>query len=60
MIGILDEWQKHPPLIYQMFQGAIIVTVLELVCGLVINQWLGWNVWDYSDMPGNIMGQVCP
>ena len=22
--------------------------------------WLGMGVWDYSTMPGNIMGQVCP
>ena len=28
--------------------------------GLVVNRWLGWGVWDYSDMPCNLWGQVCP
>ena len=43
----------------QMLEGAMIVTVLELLVGLVVNRWLGWNVWDYSDMPLNLWGQVC-
>ena len=60
LIGLLDEWQDHPPLWLQMLEGAMIVTVLELLAGLVVNRWLGWNVWDYSDMPGNLWGQVCP
>ena len=60
LIGLLDEWQDHPPLWLQMVQGAAIVTALELITGLIVNRWLGWNVWDYSDMPGNLWGQVCP
>ena len=59
LIGLLDEWQEHPPLLRQMLQGAVIVTALELVTGLIVNRWLGWNVWDYSDMPLNLWGQVC-
>ena len=60
LIGLLDEWQDHPPMLLQMVQGAAIVTALELIVGLIVNRWLGWNVWDYSDMPGNLWGQVCP
>lgn len=60
LIGLLDEWQDRPSIFLQMIQGAAIVTVLELLVGLVVNRWLGWNVWDYSDMPGNLWGQVCP
>ena len=60
LIGLLDEWQDHPPLWLQMVQGAVLVTALELITGLIVNRWLGWNVWDYSDMPGNLWGQVCP
>ena len=60
LIGLQDEMQKHPPLWLQMLQGAVIVTVLELLVGLVVNRWLGWGVWDYSDMPFNLWGQVCP
>lgn len=60
LIGLLDEWFEHPPLLLQMVQGAAIVTMLELITGIIVNLHLGWNVWDYSDMPGNFMGQVCP
>ena len=31
-----------------------------LLAGLVLNVWLGLDVWDYSGVPGNLMGQVCP
>ena len=60
LIGLLDEIQEHPPMPLQMLQGAAIVTGLELLVGLVVNRWLGWGVWDYSDMPCNLWGQVCP
>ena len=58
--ALLDEVQDHPPMLLQMVQGAAIVTALELLVGLIVNRWLGWDVWDYSDMPGNLWGQVCP
>lgn len=60
LVGLLDEAQQHPPLIVQMAHGAVICTVLELLAGLVLNVWLGLDVWDYSGVPGNLMGQVCP
>lgn len=60
LIGLLDEWQDHPPMLLQMVQGACIVTFLEFFSGLVLNVWLGLDVWDYSNMPGNFMGQICP
>lgn len=60
LIGLLDEWQDHPPLWLQMVQGAVLVTALELITGLIVNRWLGWDVWDYSDVPFNLWGQVCP
>ncbi len=46
-------------LISQMVLSACIITVLELVTGLIFNVWLGIGVWDYSDVPYNLMGQIC-
>lgn len=61
LIGLIDEHQENtPPLLVQMIEGAVIVTVLEFIVGLIVNVSLGWNIWDYSDIPGNILGQVCP
>ena len=39
--------------------GGCIVTAIEFVSGCIINLWLGWHVWDYSNMPFNILGQIC-
>lgn len=38
--------------------GALTITVLEFVTGCIVNLWLGWNVWDYSDLYLNLFGQV--
>lgn len=39
--------------------GAGIITGVELFTGLVVNNLLRFDVWDYSKMPMNILGQVC-
>ena len=61
LIGLLNElfpWQM--PLLLQGVIGAFgIVTPLEFVTGCVVNLGLGWGVWDYTDMPLNLLGQVC-
>ena len=33
---------------------------MELLVGLVLNVWLGLDVWDYSWKWGNLWGQICP
>lgn len=40
--------------------GAVTITCIEFTVGLFDNIIMGWRVWDYSDRPFNIMGQVCP
>ena len=39
---------------------ALLVTAYEFAVGSVGNLWLGWEVWDYSALPGNVLGQICP
>ena len=48
------------PLWVQAIAGGLTVTVAELAAGVVLNLWLGLEVWDYSEMWGNLWGQVCP
>lgn len=58
-LGLINEvipWDM--PLLLQMFIGGIIITVLEFITGCVVNLWLGWNVWDYSELPCNLWGQI--
>ena len=40
--------------------GPFIVLAVEFVSGCVLNLWLGLGVWDYSNQPGNVLGQICP
>lgn len=60
LIGLLNE-SKHFKftLLQQMFVSSIIITILEFITGLIVNIWLNLNVWDYSSLPFNFLGQVC-
>ena len=40
--------------------GAAVITSLEFTVGMIVNVGLGWNVWDYSEKPFNLFGQICP
>ena len=51
---------RRVPLAVRMAAGGMFITAAEFVCGLIINVWLGLRVWDYSKLPMNILGQVCP
>lgn len=48
------------PLWLQGAACAALVTVVELAAGLLLNKLLGLAVWDYSLLPGNLWGQICP
>lgn len=39
--------------------GSIIITVIEFISGIIINIIFGMNVWDYSNLPLNLKGQIC-
>lgn len=61
IIGQLNEHiEWDTPLLKQSLLGAIVVTISEFLTGCVVNLWLGWDIWDYSEVPFNILGQVCP
>ena len=47
------------PIFTQSVIGASIVLVVEFIAGCILNLWLGLGVWDYSSLPGSILGQVC-
>ena len=60
-VGLINEilpWGIYFEL--QVIIGDCIVLLLEFTTGCIVNIGLGLNVWDYSNMWGNILGQVCP
>lgn len=60
---LIGEYNEHvewdTPLIKQGIVGACIVTALEFVVGMIVNVYLGWGIWDYSNVPLNFIGQIC-
>jgi uncharacterized membrane protein len=34
------------------------VTSAEFVSGCILNIWLGLNIWNYGNLPFNLLGQV--
>jgi uncharacterized membrane protein len=57
LINQLMSWET-PLWIQMIISGFGIVTPLELLCGYIVNICLGWNVWDYSNLPFNLYGQI--
>lgn len=58
--GVINEKNRCMPLIFQQLIATCGITLIEFWFGAVLNVWLGLNEWDYSNMPGNILGQICP
>lgn len=46
-------------LLTKCFIGMLIITLIELMFGIWFNLILNENVWDYSNMPLNFLGQIC-
>lgn len=47
------------PLWKQGIIGSIIITTIEFISGCLLNLVLKLSVWDYSNMPFNLLGQIC-
>lgn len=59
-IGLINEvLSMDTPIWLQAIVGSCIVTIGEFVSGCILNLWLGLGIWDYSNMPFNILGQIC-
>ena len=60
LIGLINEFfPKDTPLMVQAPIASLIITELEYISGEILNVQLGLNIWDYSQMPLNVDGQVC-
>lgn len=60
LIGALNEhiaWEI--PFWIQEIIGTAITLLLEFIFGCILNLWLELNIWDYSSLPFNILGQIC-
>lgn len=59
-IGLINEYLSwETSILIQCLIGTFGVLLLEFIFGCVLNLWLNLNIWDYSSVPFNILGQVC-
>lgn len=58
LVGLLNDSTPDMPILVQCLLGSIIITILEFVSGCYLNLYLGLNIWDYSSLPFNLLGQV--
>ena len=55
--GRSSNWKE--PLWKQVLRCSIFVTAGEFITGIIVNKWLHLKVWDYSDQPFQLWGQIC-
>lgn len=56
----LNIQYKNAPLLLKALGGAIVITIYELTVGIIVNLLFHFNVWDYSALPLDFLGQICP
>ena len=59
IIYLLNGVLASESMIFRSFVGACAITAVEFIVGITVNLILKWNVWDYSCIPFNLVGQVC-
>lgn len=58
LYSLAVHWSERN-LFVQAAAGMWLITAAEFATGLVVNLLLGWQVWDYSAEPANLLGQIC-
>lgn len=60
LIYITNIKLKTRSLFLRCLSGCAIITALEFIVGCIVNRRFHLGVWDYSQRPGHILGQICP
>lgn len=61
LIGLINQTPifYNTKIVIQSFLGTFIVLFVEFISGYILNIILKLNIWDYTNLPFNIMGQIC-
>lgn len=61
LVLLFGVYTRYPlmPLLLRCAVGGVLITALEFVCGAIVNVKLHLGVWDYSELPLNLYGQIC-
>lgn len=50
---------KKAPLFKKCLLGTVLITAVEFIFGIIFNTGLNMNVWNYENVPFNLLGQIC-
>ena len=59
LIYLTNRRLARRSLLLRALLGALIITAVEFVAGCILNLWLGLGIWNYTEVPLNLWGQIC-
>lgn len=62
VIGLYNEipWiRDNVNMFWQSVASTITILLFEFIGGCIVNLWLGLDIWDYTHMAFNLLGQIC-
>lgn len=60
LIHALNRGEKTlPNMFLNATLSAVFITLCEFITGEILNVQMGLNIWDYSELPMNLDGQIC-
>lgn len=60
IFSLVADKFRNRSLLLKAVLCAVAVTAVELVFGIIFNIMFKMHVWDYSGVPLNFLGQICP
>ena len=54
----INYWLSDKSVILKAFWGSIAISMTEFISGCILNVWFDMNIWNYSNLPLNIFGQI--
>lgn len=59
-VHLINSRSRKSGYAVKLLHSCLMITAAEFTVGCIVNRLLGWGVWDYSAMPLNVLGQICP
>lgn len=55
----LGKGHEDTPIWKKCLIGSAVITTAEFLTGVIVNMIFHMDVWDYSNLPLNLFGQIC-
>ena len=60
IFSLIEKHYRESSPVFKAVLCSSAVCVIELLFGVIFNLYFKMNVWDYSNEPLNLWGQICP